>query len=193
MMLMDEKVNLNIVNDLNSLEKKCMETFIPDEGERVVFGEGPANAKFMLIGEAPGAHEAKIGRAFIGNAGKILNRYLEESDIHRELAYITNVVKVRPPGNRTPKKSEVNESLPFLQRQIELIKPQVVVCLGRIAVQAIINPKAKITEIRGVWQQIKNIQIMPTYHPSVVFHDEIKKELLKKDLFEVGKILKKLL
>lgn len=189
-MVMDKTASLNEVNDLETLKKICMETFIPDEGEKVVFGEGPANANLMLIGEAPGAEEAKMGRGFIGNAGRILNKYLGEAGINRELAYIANVVKIRPPNNRTPKKSEVGKGLPFLERQIELVQPKIVVCLGRIAVQAIIDSKAKITEMRGIWQEKDSMRIMPTYHPSVVFHDDVKKELLKKDLILVGKLLK---
>lgn len=180
-------VSLNAVNDLNTLKNICMETFSPAEGERLVFGEGPENARLMLIGEAPGEEEGRTGRVFIGNAGRLLNKYLDEAEINRESVYITNVVKIRPPENRTPKKSEVNEALPFLERQIDLVKPKIVVCLGRIAVQAIVDPKAKITEIRGQWKERKSYRIMPTYHPSSVFHDQGKKELLKRDLIQVAK------
>jgi uracil-DNA glycosylase family 4 len=179
---------LDGITDLETLEAVCLRTFFP-AAERVVFGEGPERARLMVIGEAPGEEEAKTGRPFVGNAGRLLNKYLEEAGIQREEVYITNVGKVRPPENRTPKKSEVKEALPFLLRQIELIRPLVLVCLGSIAVQAVIDPKAKITEIRGAWAEKGGMKIMPTYHPSAVFRDEGKRRLLKEDLIQVGKML----
>lgn len=187
--MMNTVVHLNEVGDLESLKKLCREVFIPAEGEKVVFGEGPKDARLMFIGEAPGEEEGKTGHVFIGRAGRILNKYLDEAKIDRETVYITNVIKIRPPGNRTPKKSDINEALPFLERQIVLVKPKIVVCLGRIAVQAIVDPKAKITEIRGKWQEKNNIRIMPTYHPASIFHDEEKKVFLQRDLLNVGKVI----
>lgn len=185
-------VTLDTITDLSTLKDICIRTFVPAAGEKIVFGEGPEHARFMLIGEAPGEQEAKTGRPFVGNAGRLLDKYLLEAEIDREDAYITNVLKVRPPDNRTPRKSEVKESLPFLLRQIELVQSVVLVCLGSIAVQAIVDPKAKITQIRGIWMEKDGIKIMPTYHPSAVFRDESKKELLKMDLNEVGKLLRRL-
>lgn len=119
-----------------------------------------------------------------------MNKYLAEAGIVRGEAYLTNVLKVRPPENRTPRKSEIREALPVLRRQIELIRPAVLVCLGGIAAQAIVDPKAKITQIRGQWIERNGMHIVPTYHPSSVFHDEGKKEHLKQDLVEIGKRLK---
>ena len=188
----DEKVLLNEVNDLETLKNICMKTFFPAGDEKLVFGEGPENARLMLIGEAPGEEEAKTGRPFVGNSGRLLNKYLEEAEIARDNAYVTNIVKIRPPGNRTPKKSEINEAIPFLERQILLVKPNIVVCLGSTAVQAIVDPKAKISEIRGTWVENKCFKLMPTFHPSAVFRDEEKKQLLKRDLIQAGKMLKQL-
>lgn len=190
--MITEMVALNAIPDLEALEDLCMREFLPAAGENLVFGEGPKNARFMLIGEAPGKEEAKTGRPFVGNSGRLLNKYLKEADIDREEGYVTNVLKVRPPDNRTPRKSESKEALPFLIRQIELIQPAVIVCLGSIAVTAVLDPKAKITQIRGEWREKDNIKIMPTYHPSAVFRDEGKKELLKNDLIEVGRMLRNL-
>lgn len=181
-----DRPDLHLIEDLTTLREVCEREFAPEAGERVVFGEGPEHARLLLIGEAPGEQEAESGRPFVGNAGRLLNRYLDKAGILRELVYVTNVIKVRPPGNRTPRKSEVNVALPYLLRQIELIHPAFIVCLGSIAVQAVIDPKAKITEIRGQWQEIDGIQVMPTYHPSAVFRDETKKEWLKQDLIAVG-------
>lgn len=182
--------DLQAIGDLKALHALCLRTFLSEPGELLVFGEGPDQARLLFIGEAPGEQEALTGRPFVGNAGRLLNKYLVKSDIHREKAYLTNVIKVRPPGNRTPRISEVKEALPVLLRQIELVRPEIIVCLGSIAVQAVIDRKAKITEIRGNWQEKDGIRIMPTYHPSAVFRDENKRELLKQDLSEVGTALR---
>jgi DNA polymerase len=177
------------IGSLEALEKYCRETIEPAEDELLVFGEGPGTARLMLIGEAPGEEEAKSGRPFVGNAGRLLGKYLAEAGIAREEAYVTNVLKVRPPGNRTPRKTEVREALPVLERQISLIRPAIIVCLGGTAAQAVIDPKAKITQIRGHWFEREGISVIPTYHPSSVFHDEGKKRHLKEDLIEIGRRL----
>ncbi|KPV57489.1 DNA polymerase [Paenibacillus sp. A3] len=182
--------DLHAIGNLEALEAVCQRVFLPEPGERLVFGEGPEHAQLLLIGEAPGEKEAETGRPFVGNSGRLLDKYLQEADILREDAYVTNVIKVRPPGNRTPRISEVKEAVPILLRQIDLIRPAVIVCLGSIALQAVLDRKAKITEIRGVWQEKDGIRIMPTYHPSAVFRDENKRELLKQDLFSVGEALR---
>jgi uracil-DNA glycosylase family 4 len=184
--------HLEAIANLKTLKAVCLHTFSPAEGEQVVFGEGPEHTRLMMIGEAPGEQEAESGRPFVGNAGRLLDKYLEEAEIDRKDAYITNVLKVRPPGNRTPRKSEIKEALPFLLRQIQLVRPAILVCLGSISVQAVVDPKAKITAIRGEWIKKDGLQIMPTFHPSAVFHDESKREWLKKDLSQVGKKLKSL-
>ncbi|XEC94767.1 uracil-DNA glycosylase [Paenibacillus tarimensis] len=181
---------LQATGNLEELKALCLRIFHPEPGEQLVFGEGPAQARLLLIGEAPGEKEAETGRPFVGNAGRLLNKYLQEAGILREDAYLTNVIKVRPPGNRTPRISEVNEALPVLLRQIELIRPAIIVCLGSIAAQAAIDRKAKITEIRGHWLEKNGYRIMPTYHPSAVFRDEDKRDLLKLDLSEAGNALR---
>ncbi|WP_237690892.1 uracil-DNA glycosylase [Paenibacillus caui] len=182
-------LDLQKIDNLESLNNVCLRTFEPEPGEQLVFGEGPEHARLMLIGEAPGKQEAETGRPFVGNSGRLLDRYLSKVSIAREEAYVTNVIKVRPSGNRTPRRSEVKEALPVLLRQIEIIRPSFIVCLGSIAVQAVIDWKAKITEIRGNWQEKDGIRIMPTYHPSAVFRDESKRDLLKRDLVAVGAAL----
>ncbi|WP_425803109.1 uracil-DNA glycosylase [Desulfitobacterium sp. Sab5] len=189
----DEKVWLDDVNDLGTLKNVCMKTFFPAADEKLVFGEGPGNASFMIIGEAPGEEEAKSGRPFVGNSGRLLNKYLEEAEIARDHVYITNILKTRPPGNRKPKNSEMSQALPFLERQIQLVRPKIIVCLGSTAVQAIVDPKAKITELRGTWVERGNFKIMPTFHPSAVFRDEGKRQLLKRDLIEAGNMLKRII
>jgi len=189
----DEKVVLNYVNDLETLKNVCMETFFPAAGEKLVFGEGPENASLMMIGEAPGEEEAKSGRPFVGNSGRLLNKYMEEAEIARDKVYITNILKTRPHGNRKPKISEISRALPFLERQIQLVKPKLMVCLGSTAVQAIVDPKAKITELRGTWVERDSYKIMPTFHPSAVFRDEVKRQLLKRDLIEAGTMINRII
>ncbi|WCF05752.1 uracil-DNA glycosylase [Paenibacillus thiaminolyticus] len=184
--------DLHTIGNLAALHAVCERVFEPEPGERLVFGEGPEHARILLLGEAPGAKEAETGRPFVGNSGRLLNKYLQKADILRENAYVTNVIKVRPPGNRKPKTSEVTEALPILVREIELIDPAIIVCLGSIAVQALVDRKAKITELRGTWVERHGIRIMPTYHPSAVFRDEQKRELLKQDIFSAAEALKKL-
>jgi DNA polymerase len=183
---------LNDVNDLESLKSVCMETFFPVADEKLVFGEGPENASLMMIGEAPGEEEAKSGRPFVGNSGRLLNKYLEEAGIARDKVYITNILKTRPPGNRKPKSAEIRQALPFLERQIQLVKPKMVICLGSTALHAIVDPKAKITELRGTWIERDSFKIMPTFHPSAVFRDEEKRQLLKSDFIEAGNMLKRI-
>lgn len=184
----DEKVLLDDVNDLETLKNICMKTFFPAAGEKLVFGEGPENAGLMMIGEAPGEEEAKSGRPFVGNSGRLLNKYLEEAEITRDTVYITNIIKTRPPENRKPKNPEIRQALPFVERQIQLVKPRIVVCLGSTAVQAIVDPKARITELRGTWVERDGLKIMPTFHPSAVFRDEEKRQLLKRDIIEAALI-----
>ncbi|MFD1955284.1 uracil-DNA glycosylase [Paenibacillus thailandensis] len=178
----DLSAELEKIGTLEQLQALCRELFIPEPGELLVFGEGPERSRLLLIGEAPGEKEAESGRPFVGNAGRLLDKYLQKAGIRREEAYLTNVLKTRPPGNRTPRASEVQEALPVLLRQIELIRPAIIVCLGSIALHATVDRKAKITEKRGVWLEKDGMRIMPAFHPSAVFRDEQKRELLKQDL-----------
>lgn len=184
---------INDVNDLESLKNVCMEVFFPAADEKLVFGEGPESASLMIIGEAPGEEEAKSGRPFVGNSGKLLNKYLAAAEIARDQVYITNILKTRPPGNRKPQSSEIKQALPFLERQIQLVKPKILICLGSTAIQAIVDPKAKITELRGTWIERDSLKIMPTFHPAAVFRDEEKRQLLKRDLIAAGHMLKRII
>lgn len=151
------------------------------EGEKLVFGEGATDAEVMLIGEAPGAKEAKSGRPFVGNAGKLLNQLLKDIGLEREQVYIGNILKTRPPGNRKPTRSEVKQQLPFVKRQIELIRPQLLVLLGATALQGLVDPKAKITQERGSWTEVDGIPALVTFHPAAVFRDDKKRAVLEED------------
>ena len=133
---------------------------------RLVFGDGPANARLMFVGEAPGAEEDKQGLPFVGASGQLLNKMLRNLGLRREEVYIANIIKCRPPGNRDPEADEVTACLPFLEKQIQAIRPRVIVILGRPAAHALLRTKEPITRLRGHWQRYHDIRAMPTFHPS---------------------------
>ncbi|QBQ55630.1 uracil-DNA glycosylase [Nitrosococcus wardiae] len=174
---------LEKVATLNELKQLC-EHYLDSEvttGEKLVFGEGSLQAEMMIIGEAPGVQEAKTGRPFVGNAGKLLNTLLSQIGLKREQIYISNILKTHPPGNRKPYRSEIKKELPFLLRQIELLQPKLLVLLGATALQTLVNPKAKITELRGNWIEVKNLPTLVTYHPAAALRDETRKTALEHD------------
>jgi DNA polymerase len=135
---------------------------------KLVFGEGNPQARLMFVGEAPGAEEDREGRPFVGEAGQLLNRMLNNLGVRREDVYIANILKSRPPGNRDPEADEVAACLPFLIKQIESIRPLVIVTLGKIATNYLLQlkPDTPITKLRGNWQKFQGIRVMPTFHPS---------------------------
>ncbi len=173
------------VEDLSAQAAGCKLCALGETRRSIVFGEGNPRASLMLVGEAPGEKEDETGKPFVGPAGRILNKILDEAGIHREDVYITGVVKCRPPKNRLPKKAEVTACVPFLEKQIELIRPGIIVCLGSFATQTLLDPKAKITEVRGKWFEEGGIKIMPTYHPAAVFHDQEKLDAIREDFRQV--------
>jgi uracil-DNA glycosylase family 4 len=132
----------------------------------LVFGEGAPDARLMFVGEAPGADEDLQGLPFVGAAGKLLNNLLSKLGLRREEVYIANVIKSRPPGNRDPEADEIAACLSFLKKQIQAIRPRVIVTLGRIAAQALLNTREPLTRLRGRWQRYRDIRVMPTFHPS---------------------------
>ncbi|NLK82934.1 MAG: uracil-DNA glycosylase [Lentisphaerae bacterium] len=145
----------------------CRRCGLCDNRNNVVFGEGDPHAKLMFIGEGPGADEDAQGRPFVGAAGQLLTRMISAMQYRREEVYITNIVKCRPPGNRTPVPSEANSCMPYLRRQIELINPKVIVLLGGTPLLHILNLTG-ITRRRGQWGEYNKIPVMPTFHPSYV-------------------------
>ena len=143
----------------------------------LVFGEGSPQARLMFVGEAPGAEEDLKGRPFVGEAGGLLDNMLNKLGLRREEVYIANILKSRPPGNRDPEPDEVAACLPFLIKQIDSIRPRVIVTLGKIATNNLLNIDVQITKIRGNWQKFRNTRVMPTFHPSYLrrFPQERKK------------------
>ena len=151
----------------------------------IVFGTGNKNADLMFIGEGPGADEDRLGEPFVGRAGQLMNLAFQMVGLKRDEVYIANIVKCRPPSNRNPENDEAMACLDYLRNQVILIKPKIIVLLGRIALQHILGPEYKITASRGKWFDKKGIKYMPTWHPSAVLRDENKKLYFIRDLLMV--------
>ncbi|TYO94826.1 DNA polymerase [Desulfallas thermosapovorans DSM 6562] len=142
----------------------------------VVFGEGVLEAPVMFVGEGPGEQEDIQGRPFVGPAGQLLDRMLAAIGLDRKKnAIICNIVKCRPPGNRVPTPEEGEKCLPFLRAQVDIVRPRIIVCLGSTAVRHIIGPEARITRVRGQWEERKGFWITATYHPAALLRDTSRK------------------
>ncbi len=147
-----------------------------------IWGEGNFNAEIMVIGEAPGADEDRIGRPFVGKSGQLLDKIFSACGFTREQhIFISNIVKCRPPSNRIPSEEEVKACLPFLLKQIELVDPKIIITLGATALKRLFdNPDLKITRLRGKWMHFDKYLLMPVYHPSAL----LRNPELKKDTWE---------
>lgn len=149
---------------------------------KLVFGVGNMNADLMFIGEGPGADEDAQGEPFVGRAGQLLNNMISAMGIKREDVYIANVVKCRPPGNRTPEKDECDTCSPFLMRQIDVIRPKVIVALGAVAAKNLLAVNDSMANLRGRWYEFKNSKLLVTYHPAYLLRDPRQKKEAWKDL-----------
>jgi uracil-DNA glycosylase family 4 len=150
--------------------------------KHVVFGVGNPRTDLMFIGEAPGANEDLQGEPFVGRAGELLTKMIGAMGFSRGEVYITNVIKCRPPENRTPEPDEVENCLPYLVRQIELIQPKVIVALGAVALRALLDVQLGITKMRGHWYNYRDIPIMPTFHPAYLLRNPAAKRDVWQDL-----------
>lgn len=170
--------------DWDTLEKTvndCAQCPLHRTRTNAVFGEGNQAADLLFIGEAPGFHEDQIGRPFVGPAGQQLDKMILAMQFTRESVYITNVVKCRPPGNRNPNDSEARVCLPFLEQQITLIQPKVIVLLGAVPLLFLMG-KTGITKLHGKWLDYKGIPVMPTFHPSFLLRSPARKKEAWEDL-----------
>lgn len=163
----------------------CKNCELAKTRKNVVVGRGYVNAPIMMIGEGPGEQEDIQGLPFVGPAGKLLDLLLDALMFKEKDYYIANIVKCRPPANRIPSDEEAYACMPYLRDQFTLVKPKIIVCLGATAVKYIIGRNAKITAIRGVWQEQKGIFVMPTFHPAALLRDPSKKTLLFSDMKKV--------
>jgi DNA polymerase len=151
----------------------------------VVFGEGNENADLMFVGEGPGQDEDEQGRPFVGRAGKLLTQMIEAMKYSRSDVYIANIVKCRPPGNRAPFREEAECCIPYLFKQIKFISPKIIVCLGSVATQYLLNTTASISKIRGEFVDMNGILVMPTYHPAYLLRSPTMKKFAWADLQKV--------
>lgn len=155
----------------------------------IVFGDGNPNAQLVFVGEGPGHDEDMQGLPFVGRAGKLLTQMIEAMGLQRKDVYICNVVKCRPPENRAPEKDEVAECSPFLLRQIDAIAPKVIVCLGAIAAQTLLQTARGISQFRGQWLEFRGRKLMATYHPAYLLRNPSAKGEVWKDLQKVMAVL----
>jgi DNA polymerase len=152
-----------------------------------VFGEADLEASVMIIGEGPGANEDKLGRPFVGRAGKLLDQVLEKYQLTRqEGVFISNIVKCRPPENRLPRKIEIDTCLPYLEEQIKLINPKIIVLLGLTAVKSYLGLKEQMKELRGKTIEKEGKKIMVTYHPAAILRNPNLRPLLEQDIQKVS-------
>jgi DNA polymerase len=156
----------------------------------LVFGTGNAEARLMFVGEGPGAEEDEQGVPFVGRAGQLLTQIIKAMGLERQDVYIANVVKCRPPGNRNPEPDEIEQCEPFLMRQIDVIKPAVVVALGKFAAQTLLRTTEPISKIRGRFHQVGDTRVMPTFHPSYLLRNPAAKREVWDDMKAVMGVLR---
>lgn len=179
--------------DLEMLKAECDECTackLSETRHNVVFGEGSENAKLMFVGEGPGETEDLTGRPFVGKAGMLLDKMLLAAEIEREKVYIANIVKCRPPHNRDPEQSEEDACIEHLRNQVRIIRPQLIVCLGRIAACRLISPDFKVTRQHGQLIKKGNIMFIGTYHPSALLRNPENKPAAFEDMLKIAKIYK---
>lgn len=196
-MLFDQQGNFQIQqlfsypsDDYQKLKEealKCHRCQLREGANGVVMGEGNIDNKIMLIGEGPGANEDRLGRPFVGRAGKLMDKILDAVNLKREDLYITNVIKCRPPGNRVPNQNEFEACVSILRAEIELIEPKVIVTLGSTATKYLIDPEESITNVRGKWFKRGDIFFLPTFHPAYL----LRNENMKKYSWHDFKLIKK--
>jgi DNA polymerase len=157
---------------------------------QIVFGVGDAQADLMFVGEAPGADEDIQGIPFVGRAGQLLTKIIEAIELQRSQVYIANVIKCRPPENRNPEPDEVETCEPYLFRQIDVIKPKVIVALGKFAAQALLRTQDPISRLRGRFYDFRGAKLMPTFHPAYVLRNPSSKREVWEDMKKVRAVLR---
>ena len=187
-----EKPNTPLWNFMREI-KDCMKCPLGQTRTKFVFGEGNENADIMFIGEAPGGDEDRTGIPFVGRAGKLLDKLLEDIQIKREEVFIANILKCRPPGNRDPLPSEIEQCFPYLFKQIELIKPKIIVALGRISGQRLLNTTASLKQLRGRIWQYRGVNLIVTYHPAAILRNAGLLETAKEDFKFIAETYREIL
>lgn len=164
-------VNASSLESLEQMISTCQKCPLGLTRTKFVFGVGNPNADIVVIGEAPGADEDRTGEPFVGLAGQLLNKILGAINLRREDVYIANILKSRPPGNRTPERAEVEQCIPYLLKQLEIIKPRFILALGLTAANTLLNRRAKMSELRGEVHEYFGIKVIVTYHPAALLRN----------------------
>jgi len=164
---------------------ECARCKLHKTRNKIVFGDGSAKAQLVFVGEGPGADEDAQGLPFVGRAGKLLTQMIEAMGLQRNDVYICNVVKCRPPGNRQPEPDEVEKCSPFLFRQLDVLQPKVIVCLGATAAQTLLQTNRGISHFRGQWMDFRGYKMLATYHPAYLLRNPAAKGDVWKDLQKV--------
>jgi uracil-DNA glycosylase len=170
-LFMEDFQKTESVAELNVKISDCQKCALGRTRTKFVFGVGNPNADAMLIGEAPGADEDQQGEPFVGRAGRLLNDILRAINFKREEVFIANILKCRPPGNRDPLPIEMETCMPYLHKQIDLIKPKVILCLGRVAANGLLNKKLTLTVLRETVYDFNGIKVVVTYHPAALLRN----------------------
>ncbi|MDQ7793517.1 MAG: uracil-DNA glycosylase [bacterium] len=173
------------LTDLARRAGDCRACSLREGCRGVVFGEGDPSARLVLVGEGPGRLEDEEGRPFVGPAGQLLDRILAAAGFLRREVYITNVVMCRPPANRVPQPDEVAACLPWLRDKLAVIRPRIVLCLGALAAQTLLEPGLSITRARGRWHEREGVLFMATFHPAAVLRDPGKKRPVWEDFSQI--------
>lgn len=188
--------HIETLNELEQYIKNSNNCSLKKIANKTVFSDGNPQSKIMLIGEAPGAEEDKLGKPFVGSAGKLLDKMLQSINLNRNLVYITNVIPWRPPNNRTPNSEEIIQCLPFIQKHIEIIQPLIMILLGGTAAKAIMVTNYGIMKTRGKWQNYNSINLknsipcIATYHPAFLLRSPKYKKESWEDLKKIEKKIK---
>jgi uracil-DNA glycosylase family 4 len=184
-----ERVANDTLERISSDLGECTRCKLHRHRNKIVFGVGDAHAELVFVGEGPGHDEDLQGVPFVGRAGQLLTQMIEAMGLRRDDVYIANVVKCRPPENRTPERDEVATCLPFLLRQLESIHPKVIVCLGAVAAQALLGTNRGISHYRGEWLEFRGAKLMATYHPAYLLRNPAAKPDVWADLKKVMAVL----
>ena len=164
-------VGKSSLDELNEVICTCVKCPLGYTRNRFVFGVGNPHADVVLIGEAPGAEEDAQGEPFVGRAGQLLNKILEAVGMRREEVYICNIIKCRPPGNRDPSPSEMETCIPYLWKQLDLIRPKVILCLGRVSAQMLLRTNDGLNKLRGKVFEYQGSKVLVTYHPAALLRN----------------------
>jgi len=179
---------LSSLSELYEQIRDCQKCALAQGRNLAVPGEGPENAQVMFIGEAPGYHENRLGRPFVGAAGKFLEELLASINMRREEVYICNVIKCRPPGNRDPLPNEIESCQPYLDQQIELIRPRLIVTLGRHSMARYL-PRASISKVHGQPTRLGGWVVLPLFHPAAALHQPKYRADIEHDILKIPEIL----